>query len=170
VRLSELLPGHAEISTLIAALDDQRLEGIVVKRKTSRYRQASEPGTWIKFRFYQIGEFIIGGYLKRHDPYFDAIIVGERKAGKLLYKEKVRFGFDDEKKADLLARMDALRTPRSPFENLPERTRRGSLDAQEMSEAVWVCPLLRCTVEYTERTESGNIRGHGRFGQLLNQT
>jgi len=167
VRLSELLPADAPISTLIAALDDQRLEGIIVKRKTSRYREGSEPGTWIKYRFYQIGEFVIGGYLKRHDPYFDALIVGERKAGKLVYKEKVRFGFDDEKKADLLARMEALRASRTPFDNLPERSRRGSLDAEEMREAIWIRPMLCCTVEYTERTESGNIRGHGRFGQLL---
>jgi bifunctional non-homologous end joining protein LigD len=168
VRLSELLPADASISALVAAINEQRLEGIIVKRKTSRYREGSELGTWIKYRLYKIGEFVIGGYLKRHDLFFDALIVGERKEGKLVYKEKVRFGFDDEKKADLLARMDAMRLSRTPFDNLPERNRRGSLDAEEMREAVWVRPDLRCTVEYTERTKSGNIRGHGRFGELLN--
>lgn len=167
VRLSEFLPEDASISALVAALDEQRLEGMIVKRKTSRYREGAEPGTWIKHRLYKIGEFVIGGYLKRHDPYFDAIIVGERKRVKLLYKEKVRFGFDDEKKAALLPRMDALRIRTTPFDNLPERTRRGSLDVDEIREAVWIKPELRCTVEYTERTEAGNIRGHGRFGKLL---
>jgi hypothetical protein len=36
-----------------------------------------------------------------------------------------------------------------------------------MCEAALIDPVLRCTVEYIEKTESGNIRGHGRFGQLL---
>lgn len=167
VRLSELLPEKPEMARLVRALDEQQLEGIEVKRKSSTYREGATPGTWIKYRLYQIGEFIIGGYLKRDDPYFDALIVGETSGDRLLYRERVRFGFDDEKKADLLQRMNALRSPVCPFDNLPEPSRRGALDALQMKEAVWVRPELRSTVEYTERTESGSIRGHGRFGELL---
>lgn len=113
-----------------------------------------------------VDEFIIGGYLKRDDPYFDALIVGEKTEHGLHYKEKVRFGFDDEKKRELLERMDALRVSGNPFDNLPEKPRRGALDAQQMADAVWVRPVLHCTVEYTEKTQRGNIRGHGRFGEL----
>ena len=79
----------------------------------------------------------------------------------------MRFGFDDQKKSDLLTRMTELVIPQCPFDNLPEAKRRGSLNAQQMREAVWVKPRLHCTVEYTEKTQSGNIRGHGRFGELL---
>ena len=92
---------------------------------------------------------------------------GEKSGEHLHYKEKVRFGFDDEKKRDLLERMDALRAAEYPFDNLPENPRRGALDAKQMREAVWLRPELHCTVEYTEKTESGNIRGHGRFGELI---
>lgn len=167
LRLSELLPQDAAMERLVGALDQQKLEGIIVKRRSSHYVEGKTSGTWVKYRLYQIGEFIIGGYLKRHDRYFDAFIVGERRGDKILYKEKVRFGFDDEKKLDLLARMEPLRIAISPFANLPERSHRGSLSAKQMNEAVWIKPVLHCTVEYTERTESGNIRGHGRFGQLI---
>ncbi len=121
----------------------------------------------MKHRLYEVGEFIIGGYLKRNDEYFDALSVGERQGDRLLYREKVRFGFDDEKKAGLLRRMESLQIAQCPFENLPESKRRCSLSTEQMNEAVWVRPVLHCTVEYTEKTESGNIRGHGRFGQLL---
>jgi bifunctional non-homologous end joining protein LigD len=167
VRLSELLPEDTEMRSLVAALDEHGVEGIVIKRRDSIYRAGKEPGTWIKHRLYQVGEFIIGGYLKRDDPYFDALIVGERTGDKLVYREKVRFGFDDEKKRLLLKRMEPLRVTQSPFSNLPERQRRGALDHEQMQEAVWVRPVLHCTVEYTEKTQSGNIRGHGRFGELL---
>ena len=156
------------MSRLVAALDEHQLEGIIVKRKNSTYREGKEPGTWIKHRLYCVGEFIIGGYLKRDDPYFDALIVGEKSGSELHYKEKVRFGFDDEKKRRLLGLMKPLRVPVCPFRNLPERRRRGALDDWQMAEAVWVAPHLRCTVEYTEKTERANIRGHGRFGEMLN--
>ena len=63
--------------------------------------------------------------------------------------------------------MSELETPHCPFDNLPEANRRGSLNPQQMREAVWVKPELHCTVEYTEKTQCGNIRGHGRFGELL---
>lgn len=93
--------------------------------------------------------------------------MGQKRGDQLHYKEKVRFGFDDDKKHDLLERMSHLQIRECPFSNLPEPRRRGALDKQQMREAVWVQPLLHCTVKYTERTQTGNIRGHGRFGQLL---
>jgi ATP-dependent DNA ligase len=57
---------------LVAALDEHGLEGTVVKRKDSTYLEGKEPGTWITYRLYEIDEFVIGGYLKRKDPFFDA--------------------------------------------------------------------------------------------------
>jgi bifunctional non-homologous end joining protein LigD len=98
---------------------------------------------------------VIGGYLKRHEPLFDALIVGQYEGDQLVYKEKVRFGFDDEKKRMLLRLMARLQIPNCPFSNLPERSRRGSGRHRQMAEAVWVTPQLRCTVEYTEKTERG---------------
>jgi hypothetical protein len=34
------------------------------------YLEGKEPGSWVKFRLYEIDEFVIGGYLKRDDPFF----------------------------------------------------------------------------------------------------
>jgi ATP-dependent DNA ligase len=166
VRVSDLLPEDTPMDPLVAALDEHGLEGIVVKRKDSTYLEGKEPGTWIKYRLYEIDEFVIGGYLKRKDPFFDALIVGQYEGDRLIYKEKVRFGFDDEKKQRLLKLMKSCEIPDSPFSNLPEGKRRGALDREQMAKAVWVRPELRCTVEYTEKTERGNIRGHGRFEEL----
>jgi bifunctional non-homologous end joining protein LigD len=166
VRLSDLLPEDTPMDQLVATLDEHGLEGIVVKRKDSTYLKGKEPGTWMKYRLYEIDEFVIGGYLKRKDPLFDALIVGQYEGERLIYKEKVRFGFDDEKKRWLLKVMRPREIPESPFSNLPERKRRGALHREQMARAVWVRPELRCTIEYTEKTEHGNIRGHGRFGEL----
>jgi hypothetical protein len=94
---------------------------------------------------------------------------GQYEGEKLLYKEKVRFGFDEQKKREILASAATLRIPECLFANLPEKSRRGALDRKQMNEAVWVRPALRCTMEYIEKTEKGNIREHGRFGGLLGE-
>jgi bifunctional non-homologous end joining protein LigD len=159
-------PRTRQWDQLVATLDEHGLEGIVVKRKGSTYLEGKEPGTWIKYRLSEIDEFVIGGYLRRKGPLFDALIVGQYEGDRLIHKEKVRFGFDDEKKQRLLKLMRPREIPDSPFSNLPEQKRRGALDREQMAKAVWVHPELRCTVEYTEKTERGNIRGHGRFGEL----
>jgi bifunctional non-homologous end joining protein LigD len=61
VRLSDLLPEDAPMHRLVGALDEHGLEGIVVKRKDSTYIEGKEPGTWIKYRLYEIDEFVMAG-------------------------------------------------------------------------------------------------------------
>ena len=95
----------------------------MVERNDSTYLAGKAAGICVKHRLYAVGEFVIGGYLKRSDLYFDAIIVAENSQGELLYKEKVRFGFDDEKKCELLKRVEPLRSATCLFSNLPERNR-----------------------------------------------
>jgi hypothetical protein len=63
--------------------------------------------------------------------------------------------------------MDVLRVSQSPFDNLPEKQRSGALDAQQMSEAVWVQPYFIARSNTPRRLRAGNIRGHGSFGELL---
>jgi bifunctional non-homologous end joining protein LigD len=68
VRLSELLPEDVDMSRLVEALRIHRLEGIVVKRKNSVYTEGKEPGTWVKYRLYEIDEFVIGGISQAQRP------------------------------------------------------------------------------------------------------
>ena len=48
---------------LVKALDDQKLEGMIVKRRSLHSGEGRTSGTWVKFGLYQIGKFTIGGYL-----------------------------------------------------------------------------------------------------------
>ena len=64
VRLSELLLAETQMTRLVEALEQHRVEGIVVKRKQSMYLEEKEPGSWVKFRLYEIDEFVIGGSLE----------------------------------------------------------------------------------------------------------
>jgi ATP-dependent DNA ligase len=107
VRLPELLPDEIQMARLVAGLEEHSLEGIVVKRKESMYLEGKEPGSWIKYRLYEIGELVIGGYLKRDDLFFDALIVGQYEGADLLYKEKVRFRLRGREEASAIERCGA---------------------------------------------------------------
>ena len=71
-------------------------------------------------------------YLKRHERFFDALIVGQYEGADLIYKEKVRFGFDDAMKGRLLSVMEPFSVPECPFRNpsraAPKRCARSSTD------------------------------------------
>jgi hypothetical protein len=64
----------------VEALDEQKLEGIIVKSRLSQCVEVRTSGTWIRLVWHQIGEFVIWGYLKPEDRYFDALIVGEPRS------------------------------------------------------------------------------------------
>jgi ATP-dependent DNA ligase len=47
---------------LLSAVREQRLEGIIGKRKDSLYQPGKRSGAWIKYRVNRGQEFVIGGY------------------------------------------------------------------------------------------------------------
>ena len=67
------LPGSAD--DVIQAVADVGLEGIVAKRRDSRYESGKRSGVWQKFKLQQRQEFVIGGY-KPENTNFQSIVVG----------------------------------------------------------------------------------------------
>jgi bifunctional non-homologous end joining protein LigD len=73
IRVSAVL--DASLPDLIHAVKAQGLEGLVAKRKSSRYEPGQRSGAWQKMRVNQGQEFVIGGYT-RAPRAFDALIFG----------------------------------------------------------------------------------------------
>src|SRR5882672_650548 len=55
-------PLDAELSVLIQSVKEQAFEGLVAKRRDSRYEPGLRSGAWQKMRVNQGQEFVIGGY------------------------------------------------------------------------------------------------------------
>lgn len=72
IRASAVL--DASLPNLIQAVKSQGLEGLVAKRKNSRYESGQRSGAWQKMRVNQGQEFVIGGYTKA-PRVFDALMV-----------------------------------------------------------------------------------------------
>ena len=162
VRLSETFAGAAD--DLIAAARKLGLEGLVAKRKDSRYEPGRRSGAWTKYRINQGRELVIGGYVPGADG-FQSLLAGYYEDGKLVFVGKVKNGFVPRVKREVAALFKGLETGRCPFANLPEKkgSRRGeALTAEAMRRCRWLKPELIAQVEFTDWTEANHLR-HAKF-------
>lgn len=162
VRLSEIL--EADAHELIAAVRKHGLEGIVAKRRDSRYEPGKRSGAWVKYKVNQGQELVIGGYMPGRQR-FDSLLVGYYESGRLLFIGKVKNGFVPAMKEQLYRLFQPLETDRCPFANLPEpaNARRGeALTAEVMKKCRWLRPELVAQIGFTEWTPGNHLR-HSRF-------
>jgi bifunctional non-homologous end joining protein LigD len=87
VRYSPALSGS--ISELVQSVKAQGLEGLVAKRRDSRYEPGERSGSWQKMRVNQGQEFVIGGYTPSPKN-FDALIFGYYEGGRLLRRKNAK--------------------------------------------------------------------------------
>ena len=135
IRISDYF--EAAPKDLLSAVREQRLEGIIGKRKDSLYQPGKRSGAWIKYRVNRGQEFVIGGYFP--GPHgFDSLIVGYYDGEKLMYVARTRNGFVPASRRQVFSKLKHLVTPACPFVNLPEtrRSRFGEeLNAEKIPEA-----------------------------------
>lgn len=162
VLLSDPLPGSP--TQIEAAVRRLRLEGVVAKRRRSVYEAGRRSDAWLKVRFAQHQELVIGGF-KPNATTFDSLLVGHYDGTQLLCAGKVRNGFTPHLRVDVFERLRGLQTKRCPFVNLPTT---GSshwgegITADEMDVLRWVKPQLVAEVSFVEWTRDGSLR-HAAF-------
>lgn len=131
------------------AASEQRIEGIVAKRLTSRY-SGGRSADWIKIKCHLRQEFVVGGYTAPQGsrPRFGALHVGVYDGETLVYVGRVGTGFDDATLDAIWRRLQPMTRTASPFgRGVP--TGRGH---------TWVEPTLVCEVRFTEWTADGGFR------------
>jgi len=155
---------EASSTDLLAAVRQERLEGIIGKRKDSLYESGKRTGAWIKHRLNNGQELVIGGYVPGTHG-LDSIIVGYYKGDSLIYVARVRNGFVPASRRHVFEKLRPLVSPECPFVNLPEkhRARWGEgLTAEDMKKCIWLRPALVAQIEFLEWTESDHLR-HSNF-------
>ena len=155
---------NASLPDLIRSVKAQSLEGLVAKRRDSRYEPGQRSGAWQKMRISQGQDFIIAGYTPSAKN-FDAIIFGYYDAGRLMYAGRTRSGFTPSSRQQLFKRFKGLEMEKCPFANLPEAKsgRWGEgLTAEKMKTCRWLQPVLVGQFEYVEWTPDAHLR-HSRF-------
>jgi DNA ligase D-like protein (predicted ligase) len=165
IRIAQYFETSAE--EMIRAACQQGLEGVVAKRKDSRYEVGKRGGSWAKYRLNRGQELVIGGYVPGSHG-LDSLIVGYYKGPDLIYIARVRNGFVPATRRQVFAKLKHMTVPNCPFVNLPE-THKGrwgdGLTAEDMEKCVWVRPELVAQIEFLEWTESDHLR-HSKFAGL----
>jgi bifunctional non-homologous end joining protein LigD len=162
---------EATLSDLIQSVKAQGLEGLVAKRRDSRYEPGDRSGAWRKMRVNRGQDFVIAGYTPGPRN-FDALIIGCFDGERLIYAARTRNGFTPASRETLFRRFKRLETAQCPFANLPEAKsgRWGEgLTAEKMGECRWLVPELVGRVEFLEWTPDGHLR-HSRFVGLRDDT
>jgi bifunctional non-homologous end joining protein LigD len=158
ILVSEPLPGTpAQIERAVRALG---LEGVVAKRRTSRYEAGRRSHTWLKVKFSRQQEFVVGGYKPAHSG-FDSVLVGYYDRGRFHYASKVRAGFTAHSRGEIMRRLEPIGRRTCPFVNLPSvRTSHWGegITAEDMPSLEWVKPVVVVEVAFTEWTRDGNLR------------
>jgi bifunctional non-homologous end joining protein LigD len=151
IRYSDSIQGSGQ--EVIDQACHLHLEGIVSKRRGSRYR----PGRgldWLKVKCSKREEFVIGGFTKPSGSrsHFGALLVGYYDhARKLIYAGRVGTGFSAKTLGALHRKLTRLVQPQSPYSNLSGTTG----EARDVS---WVKPVLVAEVEFSNWTDERLLR------------
>ena len=165
IRYSPIL--DATLRALIQSVKAQGLEGLVAKRRDSKYEPGQRSGAWQKMRVNQGQELVIAGYTPSPKN-FDALVIGYYEGDRLMYAARTRNGFTPASRAELFKKIKPLEVKECPFANLPEKKagRWGAgLTSAKMAECRWLEPRLVGQFEFVEWTDDAHLR-HSRFVAL----
>jgi bifunctional non-homologous end joining protein LigD len=158
IRLSETFDDGEALAEAVVA---QRLEGMIAKRRDSRYRVGERSREWLKIKpSKQRQEFIIAGYTKgqgRRAGRFGSLVL-VRRGAELSYVGNCGTGFTEDEIDRLLAKLRPLERPDPPLPEPPKmpRVRKGDV--------VWVEPELVAEVEFVEWTHDERLRAPSYLG------
>jgi bifunctional non-homologous end joining protein LigD len=152
VRLSDSFEdGRALYDAALA----QGLEGVVAKKRESRYQPGKRTGEWLKVKTHQEQEFVVAGYTKgkgRRSAGFGALILAVLEDGRFEYVGNVGTGFTEEEIERLLGKLRLLERDEPPFAEVPKMAK------VKRDDIVWVEPTLVAEVSFAEWTHDGRLR------------
>jgi bifunctional non-homologous end joining protein LigD len=150
-RVPDYVVGHG--AQLLAATEQQGLEGVIAKRLDSKYEPGRRTPAWLKIKHTARQEVVVGGWVpgdgKRRDR-IGALLVGVRDDdGTLRHVGRVGTGFTESELDRLAEMLRPLEREDSPFAPGGPKIPRG---------AVFADPELVAEVEFREWTDGGQLR------------
>jgi bifunctional non-homologous end joining protein LigD len=140
-------------AAVLETAHEQRLEGVIAKRLSSRYYPGRRTADWVKIADVLTLEVLIGGWRPgegRRAGTIGSLMLGVPTDAGLRYVGQVGTGFTDEALAALHERLKPLVRKENPFANdVPRERAKG---------ATWVAPEVVGEVEFRNWTVDGRLR------------
>jgi bifunctional non-homologous end joining protein LigD len=144
---------------MLAAANENEMEGIIAKELDSRYEPGKRTGKWLKIKTINRQELVIGGWIPEKNIVergVGALLTGYYTEGKLLFAGKVGTGFTDKEKLELRAKLEKISRTTNPFS-----------EKVAYKNALFVEPVLVAEFEFREWTPTGRLR-HPSYKGLRN--
>ena len=140
---------------LFEAARAQGLEGLLAKKRGSRYQPGRRTRDWLKVKTHLEQEFVVAGYTRgkgRRAAGFGALILAVARGATLEYAGNVGTGFTEAELERLLAELRPLERDEPPFAEVP------AMPKVRRDDVVWVEPKLVAEVSFAEWTHDGRLR------------
>lgn len=110
-------PAYDDGPMLVTVTEQQGLEGVVSKKRSSRYSPGRRTADWLKFPHRATASYVVGGWRLETDSAsrLGAVLVGEPGPAGLHYRGRVGSGIAGRAGQQLLERLRLLETDGSPF-------------------------------------------------------
>jgi bifunctional non-homologous end joining protein LigD len=138
---------------VLAVSRQHGLEGVMAKRRDSRYEPGRRAASWRKIKNVRRQEVVVGGWKpgeRGRAGHIGSLLIGVHDAGGLAYAGHVGSGFTQQTLRMLGERLAPLRRGTSPFATEVPR--------EHARAAIWVQPRLVVEVAFTEWTTAGRMR------------
>jgi bifunctional non-homologous end joining protein LigD len=156
-------PNFVDIAgaTVLSAVGQQGLEGVVAKRLDSTYQPGRRSRDWIKTPIRHTAEVVVLGWTpstgNRHA--LSSLLLGAHDdAGELVYVGDVGTGFTEAARARLLDRLRPLHQPHPPVAGDIVRTAGWPGRRPSGGPVHWLAPELVGEIEYRAFTRDGRFR------------
>ena len=117
------------------------LEGIVAKKRDSKYFFGKRTKDWIKIKNFEDDDFVICGYIEKEANVTSIVIGKYNEQNELVYKGHVTLGVSNQ----ALKIIKSQKTLETPLFDTKDNT-------------IWIEPKIVCAVKYMQKTESGGMR------------
>ena len=148
--LVQLVHTHDDGVALSAAALASGFEGVIGKRKDSRYETGRRSQSWLKVKPTMTADFVVGGYTKGNGARapLGSLLVGYWDKKSLRFASHVGSGFDERALKQVKATLEPLQRKTNPFSDEPE------LNAP----TTWVEPKMVAEVSFHSWTDDGHLR------------
>ncbi len=135
------------------------LEGVVAKRRRSRYQPGRRSSDWVKRKGRPSQDLVVGGWTPEGggSKGLGALVVGVYEGDRLRFSGAVGSGFHGQARRELLERLTALQTDTPPFDPPPPTGAR-SRWGKDLANVRWIRPELVIRAEMAGWTRDGNVR------------
>lgn len=143
---------EGDLASAMRSSRELGLEGVLAKRRDSRYRAGRRSDSWVKIKHHRAQEVVIGGWRPgkgRRAGGVGSLLLGIPEEDGLRYVGRVGTGFKDRELREIAERLATRRLATTPFVDVPRA---------DAADAHWVKPDLVGEVEFGEWTSTGRLR------------